>query len=1398
MRPKYPVRVLAILGVILLTLSCISFPSSVAEITTYSEDGVWINTLSNESTIDFDSDKLIISDGVLQFNKTESGISYDYNDSNNHEAFGYQLNYLQFVLMKLLPIPSLTSPDRLLENKEEFSKFYDYPRIRFDDDKFAETPTDGLKNYAVQHFRFKLNTDYESIGNLDILWKGEAQNDEKILMLVYKYWPMADRQLGSWHQIDETSENMMIGQLKDDESLDASKDHVSDDNYLDVIIVAYSSLLGSCKLSTDYIKVVSESEEGYITGTSIATTHDSINPKEISDTSEFYWDTLSWEDSEKSDSKVKYQILRKGDVATKWIPVEDEYLPGNSEGFTEPPVNLNSINSDLYDKLKIRMNLTSDNPKYTPKVFDLTLTWQNDLNKWQDSFESSVRIGTKNKIKVNDGQVIINPVSGDWPTFGQNARNIRASDGKGPGSNELKWYAELSEQTSVVSPVVSGEFLYTLQKDSKNLFKYDITSEPNPDFFTIEYLESVELGKVLYSSPTIYGDYLIISTGATSSSGTSNYVYCFETDNLDNYKWRFKYNSDTCYWSNPVVENDIVYLSTWNGDIQAGDGNNNYKLFAIEIDQGQGYGNNINNDALLWEQNLPADSFSTPAVYNDVVYVGCQEDSENSLFAFDANTGANIWNKSIGSIGFASPVIYEENLFIVTRKASGLAATAEVLAIDTVDGGSLWNKTISRSLSTLRYTKSDNTPSIYNGILYVSSPDGTIYALDVLDGTEKWSTSLYDVIDLQGDIAGELLTSSTAYADGKVYVGTPEGKFYALDADDGTTIWSFNVASSSETVTTSAVVTNGFAFFGDENGILYAIGDYVEPDKEIEGYMISVPINLPQKKWWNKFYAHYNVTEGENSINFSILDEDGEFISNIQNKTNISLNDIDQDKKRTIRLRADFYANNSSVNPELFKWYVTFKADNNAPDFVENSFTPNPEGWSNDPTPLCSIDVWDNGTGLDMSSAEYKFKYKEKDGDDTKEKTGKLNYTGEDGNNFSYLSVDISQLEISSEIDTLIEIWFNITDLADNTATFHKAFKQDTIKPTSTISNDTNGSEFKVEQVKINVTAQDPGVEDVNSSGIASIKLFYRHSISTSFSGSWKSFGETAINVTEYTWNFTAEEGGGYYELMTLATDVAGNNESDKDEGEVKFIMDSFAPDNPDYDDEIYWFNERPEFSFDFEDDFRLDKIEYRPSFETIWTVIDDNIDERVFSDNWELSEEFWNEMQEGNTYYVYFRITDSLGNQLLIENTGDSLKLSKDDSTPNVNINAPGLDVEWTWEDKFEIEAFVDEIGSGLKSVELYYRYSKDNDDWSEWEKYGETLTSTPFKWDFVAEEGNGYYEFKIIAEDAAGNVAESEVFSTGINLLPIVLIAGFVALIIALLVISVIIILKIRVKKK
>lgn len=73
-----------------------------------------------------------------------------------------------------------------------------------------------------------------------------------------------------------------------------------------------------------------------------------------------------------------------------------------------------------------------------------------------------------------------------------------------------------------------------------------------------------------------------------------------------------------------------------------------------------------------------------------------------------------------------------------------------------------------------------SSPAVVNGVVYMGSNDGKLYAIDEATGAMRWKFK-----------TGARVSSSPAVANGVVYFGSYDGFFYAVDAATGTLRWKF-------------------------------------------------------------------------------------------------------------------------------------------------------------------------------------------------------------------------------------------------------------------------------------------------------------------------------------------------------------------------------------------------------------------------------------------------------------------------------------------------------------------------------------------------------------------------------------------------------------------------------
>lgn len=74
------------------------------------------------------------------------------------------------------------------------------------------------------------------------------------------------------------------------------------------------------------------------------------------------------------------------------------------------------------------------------------------------------------------------------------------------------------------------------------------------------------------------------------------------------------------------------------------------------------------------------------------------------------------------------------------------------------------------------------SPAIADGVVYIGSTDGNLYALDQESGKQKWKFKTF---------ASRQVTSTPTIANGLVYFGGFDGILYALDVQTGTVKWTF-------------------------------------------------------------------------------------------------------------------------------------------------------------------------------------------------------------------------------------------------------------------------------------------------------------------------------------------------------------------------------------------------------------------------------------------------------------------------------------------------------------------------------------------------------------------------------------------------------------------------------
>lgn len=184
-------------------------------------------------------------------------------------------------------------------------------------------------------------------------------------------------------------------------------------------------------------------------------------------------------------------------------------------------------------------------------------------------------------------------------------------------------------------------------------------------------------------------------------------------------------------------------------------GSNNGKFYCVNVTSGQ----------ILWTFDLNSESLARPLVKGPYVY---HVTGNNTLYAFDKNSGASIWVKANAAKsnmtirGQTAPVFSDGALYLGFSDGSFTAVNAQ-------NGRELWSKRIGDDK---KFNDVDATVVVTNKCLLVSSFSNALYCLNKKNGAINW----------RHDEGGY----NAVYADqDKIYYPTASGEIHLLDLNSG-------------------------------------------------------------------------------------------------------------------------------------------------------------------------------------------------------------------------------------------------------------------------------------------------------------------------------------------------------------------------------------------------------------------------------------------------------------------------------------------------------------------------------------------------------------------------------------------------------------------------------------
>ncbi len=284
--------------------------------------------------------------------------------------------------------------------------------------------------------------------------------------------------------------------------------------------------------------------------------------------------------------------------------------------------------------------------------------------------------------------------------------------------------------------------------------------------------------------------------------------------NLENGQVYWKYQTGSPIGeSSPTYNNGTVYIGDLGG-----------VLHAINASDGKG----------LWTFKTGSEIKSSPVVVGDRVLIGSYDEN---LYCVSTRNGSVIWKFKTNGPVHSTPGIFSgmalfagcDEMFRAIRIADGkemfsVSSDAYTGASPAIRGNSAFygtfnNEVLMVSLTAHRVGWRYEHPQ--RKFPYYSSVAVTTTSL-VVGGRDK----LVHGISLTGKGIWNFATrarveSSPAIADGRVFVGSNDGRFYVLNLSNGAKVWEFNAGAP---LSASPAIAKGRIVIGSQDGRLYCFG----------------------------------------------------------------------------------------------------------------------------------------------------------------------------------------------------------------------------------------------------------------------------------------------------------------------------------------------------------------------------------------------------------------------------------------------------------------------------------------------------------------------------------------------------------------------------------------------
>lgn len=406
-----------------------------------------------------------------------------------------------------------------------------------------------------------------------------------------------------------------------------------------------------------------------------------------------------------------------------------------------------------------------------------------------------------------------------WPEWRGPGRDGRSSETGlpekwSPQGENLAWKAPYGSRSS---PVVFGNRLYinTVVGDLAHTQERLVALDAQTGKLLWErrfsiYLSDVPQHRGAWASPAVdpaTGNVYVFTVGAQLFCVSPDGTPLWDRSLVEDFGAITTHGGRT---TSPIIDGDLVVLNAfmlaW-GDLNR-PGN---RYFAFDKRTGQ----------TVWVSSPQArhydTNYSTPIVVDlpqgrSIIVGG----TDGAYHALKVNTGEKVWSVEVSKRAILNSAIVRDNVAYVTHGEENMTTTemGMVAAIDATKTGTL-------GADAFKWTTRGFLPTFASPVmdaerLYTVDNGAIVGAFDLKTGARLWTKTL-----------GTLQKGSPVLADGKLYVGTENGKFFIL-RPSGTSVEvidedELGSANGPEAIVASPIVADGRVYVASMD-TLYAIG----------------------------------------------------------------------------------------------------------------------------------------------------------------------------------------------------------------------------------------------------------------------------------------------------------------------------------------------------------------------------------------------------------------------------------------------------------------------------------------------------------------------------------------------------------------------------------------------